>query len=145
MIQIYSDGSCKNTTTKEGGWAYIVILSNGEELDDCGYCEETTNNRMEMMAVIEGLKSVYHIKEPKTVISDSKYVVDGATSWMPQWKKDGWGRKRGRKVMNLDLWQELDSLIDGVVFKWVRGHDGNKYNEMCDMMASVTIENYSLV
>jgi len=142
MIKLYTDGACKNTTTKDGGWSYIAIFPNGSELDDCGWVSETTNNRMEIQAVIEGLERIKSFLEPITVFTDSMYIVDSMTKWIAGWKRNGWQRRKG-KLLNVDLWEKMDALNQSlnISWRWVKGHNGDKYNEMCDMMAEQIIEN----
>ena len=97
---------------------------------------ETTNNRMELQAAIEGLKA---LKRPMEIDlhTDSKYVMQGVTDWMPRWKSNGWRTAAKKPVMNQDLWQELDAALQRhqVTWHWVKGHAGNEMNERCDELA----------
>ena len=106
----------------------------GKESIEVGREPNTTNNRMEMMAVIAGLT---RLGKPSnvTVVSDSKYVIDGMSSWMKKWKRNGWTRSGG--IKNLDLWKKLDVLVTkhNVSYKWVKGHSGHPENERCDKLA----------
>ncbi len=134
-VTIYTDGSCSKNPGP-GGWAAVLIY-NGREKEIFGGEKETTNNRMEMTAVIEALSS---LKEPCRVqlFSDSKYVVDSINKkWVYSWEKKNWKKSDGSKALNIDLWQKLLPLlkIHDVCFNWVKGHDNNKYNEICDKLA----------
>lgn len=140
-VTIYTDGSVRSNPGGNGGWACILIYAddNGKEFrkELFGAVVNTTNNRMEMRAALEGLKA---LKEPceVTVITDSQYLANGMTSWVYNWKKNGWSNASGSSVLNQDLWQELvfAAARHKVTWKWVRGHNGNVYNERCDQLAS---------
>lgn len=133
-INLYTDGSCLNNP---GPGGYGVILKYKEHVKElsCGYLQ-TTNNRMEIMAVIVGLEQ---LKEPccVTVSSDSQYVKNGITSWIKTWKRNGWMTSNKKPVKNKDLWQRLDSLCQKhlVKWEWVKGHAGHAENERCDELA----------
>ena len=134
-VDIYTDGSCRKNPGP-GGWGAILVYS-GRELELSGGEAETTNNRMELIAVISALLA---LKEPceATVTSDSKYVCDAMNKgWAVSWKKKGWKKSDNSKAQNPDLWEKLLSLCDThkVDFVWVRGHNGHPYNERCDKMA----------
>jgi ribonuclease HI len=138
-VILYTDGACKGNPGP-GGWAFVLRHpQTGKELERFGSEPDTTNNRMELLAVIEGLKA---LKKPSRVelVSDSKYVLQGIEEWMPKWKKFGWQRKaRGNNpVKNVDLWQELDRLVSlhELTFSYIPGHSGHYYNERCDELAS---------
>jgi len=107
----------------------------------CGGSKETTNNRMEIQAVIEALKV---IKKPSEIIinTDSKYVMDGITKWINGWKKNGWRTADRKAVKNSELWQELDieSSKHSIEWRWVKGHSGDKYNDIADELARSGIE-----
>ena len=134
-VYLYSDGACFCNPGKGG---YCAILKcNGSEKVISGYSESTTNNRMELIAVIEGLKA---LKKPceVTVVSDSQYVCNAINKkWMFNWKKRGWKKSANKPVPNTDLWLELDALlkIHKVEFQWVPGHAGHPENERCDRIA----------
>ena len=125
-VILYTDGACKGNPGP-GGWAFILHHpQSGKTLERFGGEPETTNNRMELLAVIEGLQA---LTKPSCVelVSDSKYVLQGLKDWMPNWKKAGWQRKEGNQkkpVKNADLWQELDRLIaiHEMVYRHVLGH-----------------------
>ena len=134
-VEIYTDGSCR-CNPGPGGWGAILVYG-GRELALSGGEAETTNNRMELTAVIRALQ---RLKEPcaVTLTTDSKYVADGITKgWAASWKKKGWKKADKSPALNPDLWDTLLSLCDThtVEFVWVKGHAGHPYNERCDAMA----------
>ena len=136
-ISIYTDGACKMNPGK-GGWGVFVKNSN-EKL--CGGEFHTTNNRMELTAVIESFKYLKqkNIFQSCIVHTDSQYVYNGITKWRHGWKRNGWKNAKKQSVLNYDLWKQLDVLVEElgfVSFVWVRGHDGNCGNEMADMLAN---------
>ena len=137
-IEIYTDGACSGNPGP-GGWGAILCW-NGHEKELSGGESETTNNRMEMMAVIKGLGA---LKKPSTLTlyTDSKYVLQGATEWLEGWKAKGWKSASKKPVKNQDLWQEIDSLIKkhSVKFIWVKGHAGHEMNERVDKLAVAAI------
>ena len=138
-VQLFTDGACSGNPGP-GGWAFILRHpATGKELESSGGERETTNNRMEMMAVIHGLEA---LKRPARVeiVSDSIYVGKGLSEWMPKWKAQGWKRKEKgsyKPVINLDLWQRIDVLLatHRVKVTVVLGHNGHPENEACDRMA----------
>jgi ribonuclease HI len=140
-VILYTDGACKGNPGP-GGWAFVLQHpKTGKILEHFGSEPDTTNNRMELLAVIEGLKT---LKKPSQVelVSDSKYVLQGLKDWMPKWKRNDWRRKEGnswKPVKNADLWQELDRLmaLHELTFQYVPGHSGHVYNERCDELASL--------
>ena len=132
-VQLYTDGACRGNPGR-GGWGAILVFGKYEK-ELSGGERETTNNRMELTAAIEGLSA---LKEPcrVTLYSDSKYLVDAYNEgWVYSWER---AQFRGGKVKNPDLWQKLLSLtrIHEVSFVWVRGHNGHSYNERCDKLAT---------
>jgi ribonuclease HI len=139
QIELFTDGACSGNPGP-GGWAYIMRHpASGKVRDAWGAEERTTNNRMELMGVIEALGS---LKIPCDVklVTDSQYVGKGIAEWMPRWKAQGWRRKEGKTfkpVVNLDLWQRLDELLGRhrVRVELVLGHNGHPENEACDRMA----------
>lgn len=139
-IDIYTDGACSGNPGP-GGWGAILFY-NEQKKTLKGFSKQTTNNIMEMTAVYESLKA---LKEHCEVViySDSKYVIDGATKWIFNWKKNGWKNSQKKEVKNKSLWIELDSLLlkNSVKFVWVKGHDNNKFNEECDTIAREMITN----
>lgn len=138
-VQLFSDGACSGNPGP-GGWGCILRhRASGTEKELSGGAANSTNNQMEMMAVISGLESLTRATAVE-VITDSKYVADGCTSWMPNWKKNGWKRKDGARwvpVKNVELWQRLDGLLTKhrVRFTVVKGHSGHPENERCDELA----------
>jgi ribonuclease HI len=139
-IEIYTDGACRGNPGMGGWGAIIQFQNNSKEL--FGGRAETTNNQMEMQAVIEGLKA---LKEPCKIIlyTDSKYVMDGITSWIHRWKKNNWKTANKKPVKNMGLWQELDQLANQheITWKWVKGHAGIAGNERADELANKGIDN----
>lgn len=138
-VQLFTDGACSGNPGP-GGWAYIMKHpASGKILEASGAEPATTNNRMELTGVIEGLAT---LKRPCGVelVTDSEYVGKGIRDWMPRWKAQGWRRKQGvqfKPVVNLDLWQRLDELVarHQVKVSLVLGHNGHPENEACDRMA----------
>ena len=134
-IKIYTDGACSGNPGP-GGWSAIII-ENGVEKELSGYSPQTTNNRMEIMAVINALSSV-NLPSNVEVISDSKYVCDAINKdWIYLWQKNSWKKANKHPVLNVDLWMQLLPLLKkhNVKFSWVRGHSGDYYNERCDKLA----------
>jgi len=138
-VVLYTDGACSGNPGP-GGWAFVLKhIPTGKELVRSGGMKRTTNNQMELTAVIEGLSS---LKRPTAleIVSDSSYVLNGLSSWMANWKKNGWRHKEKGKwveVKNMELWQKLDQLqqIHQLTFTWIKGHAGHPENERCDRLA----------
>ena len=133
-ITIYTDGACSGNPGK-GGWG-AVLIQNKEERYLSGSNQFTTNNQMELTATIEALKSI--VKPSNiTLYTDSQYVKNGITSWIFNWKKNGWKTANKKIVANKDLWIELDKYVDfhSVDWFWVKGHAGDHYNEIADELA----------
>ncbi len=135
-VELFSDGACSGNPGP-GGWAYVLRHpATGKVREASGAEPETTNNRMELMAVIEGLRA---LTKPSLVdlTSDSEYVLKGLKEWLKGWKARGWKTAAKQPVKNQDLWQILDQLVSGheVRFHWIRGHAGHAENERCDAMA----------
>lgn len=133
-IELYTDGACSGNPGP-GGWGSLLVYK-GQEKELSGGALETTNNQMELMAVIEGLKK---LKEPCHIhiFTDSKYVLEGATKWLIGWKKNNWKKADKKPVLNVALWQELDELLSQhqVDWTWVKGHAGHPENERVDQLA----------
>ena len=134
-VDIYTDGACSGNPGP-GGFGAILVY-NGREKEMSGGERQTTNNRMELLAVITALEA---LKEPCTVTltTDSKYVSDGVNEgWARSWQARGWKKGDGKPAMNPELWERLLSLLDvhKVEFVWVKGHAGHPYNERCDTLA----------
>ena len=138
-VEIFTDGACKGNPGP-GGWAALLRLGRHEK-ELSGSESETTNNRMELTAVIRGLNALI---EPCSVdlYSDSKYVLDGITKWVHGWKKNGWVNASKKPVRNADLWHDLIEAAarHQVEWHWVRGHDGHPENERVDALASAQAE-----
>ncbi|MFT7144954.1 MAG: ribonuclease HI [Alphaproteobacteria bacterium] len=132
VVKAYTDGACSGNPGP-GGWG-VFLSYNGKEKELYGSELSTTNNRMELTAIIESLKALKR-SVPITIYTDSKYALEGATKWMPGWKAKGWTKKGGLK--NVDLWQELDKVLNDhdVSWQWVKGHSGNAGNERADALA----------
>ena len=138
--ELWTDGACSGNPGP-GGWAYIVRIPNSNLIfDDSGYVSETTNNRMELLAVIEGLRHTPYSTHV-VVFTDSKYVKQGITEWIKRWKKNGWLTANKKPVKNRDLWERLDALCQNhqVEWNWVEGHSGCELNECVDEMARAAI------
>jgi ribonuclease HI len=148
IIKIYTDGGCSGNPGP-GGWAYVMVIQQTSQEDtiiarDKGSEKDTTNNRMELTAVIMALRafmSLENIAGEAAVCTDSQYVQKGITEWIHTWKRNSWKTTNKKPVKNQDLWLELDSLAEKFPLKWewVKGHAGNKYNELCDAMTQEAI------
>ena len=136
-IEIYTDGACKGNPGP-GGWG-VLLKSGTTEKELFGGEPQTTNNRMELMAVIMALEA---LKRPCHVVlhADSQYVLKGITEWLAGWKAKGWKTAAKQPVKNVDLWQRLDALVarteHQIEWRWVRGHDGDPGNERADALAN---------
>lgn len=145
-MQLFTDGGCAGNPGP-GGWAYILRhLGTGVEKEVSGSDPETTNNRMELTAVIRGLEALRRSCRVE-LFTDSQYVGKGLSEWMPKWKENNWTRSEGRKrspVKNVELWKQLDELVSKheVVFSWVAGHSGHQENERCDELAVAAYQKY---
>ena len=134
-IELFTDGACSGNPGP-GGWG-AILRYNGHQKELCGGEKETTNNRMELTAVIEGLSA---LKEPCEIelFTDSKYVCDAVVKrWVYSWKANGWKKADKKPALNVDLWEKLLELLDThkVNFNWIKGHAGHPENERCDAMA----------
>ena len=134
-IKMYTDGACKGNPGI-GGWG-VYVLGENDETDLNGFDINTTNNKMELTAVIEGLKTLQN-KSEVTIVTDSQYVKNGINQWIYKWKKNGWKTASKKPVKNKDLWKELDYLVRKHIidWEWVRGHSGNPGNERADLLAN---------
>ncbi len=137
-VTIYTDGACSGNPGP-GGWGALLIYGDHEK-ELSGGEAETTNNRMELKAVIEALHALKTDCEIK-LYTDSTYVKDGITSWIHNWKKNGWKTANKKPVKNADLWQELDAVqrTHTIEWHWVKGHDGHPENERVDTLAREAI------
>ena len=134
MLKIWTDGSCLGNPGP-GGWAFVA--TDGKNVAErAGGEKNTTNNRMELMAVIRALTAA-HRHTSVEIHTDSQYVKNGMQTWMKNWKKNNWRTADKKPVKNQDLWQQLDELATRVEIHWVwvKGHAGNEYNERCDELA----------
>ena len=138
-VRIFTDGSCRGNPGP-GGWAALLRYKDAEK-ELAGFEDHTTNNRMELRAVVEALRA---LKEPCRVslCTDSMYLRDGITKWIHNWKRNGWKTSAKEPVKNRDLWVALDEAAQRhqVDWKWVRGHAGHPENERCDRLAKEQID-----
>tara|TARA_A100001388_G_scaffold275393_1_gene260850 strand:- start:355 stop:792 length:438 start_codon:yes stop_codon:yes gene_type:complete len=139
-IRIYTDGACKGNPGI-GGWGVLILLEN-EQIELSGGSKETTNNQMELTAVIKAL-NFFDKKIDLDLYTDSKYVMDGITDYIKKWKINGWRTANKKPVKNISLWKALDELnnFHEIKWNWVRGHSGNPENEKADALANLGIEN----
>lgn len=138
-VVIYTDGACSGNPGP-GGWAAIVVLPEGEINELGGGGDHVTNNRMELMGAIQGLRAVAKRDDPVVVFTDSTYVIRGITQWIWGWRRKGWKNAEGQDVLNKDLWEDLSRLVGAragspVEWRYIRGHTGNPGNERCDEIA----------
>ena len=140
-IEIFTDGACKGNPGL-GGWGVLINNSNNF-IELKGTQRQTTNNRMELIAVIEGLKSIKE-NENIEITTDSMYVKNGINQWINNWKRNGWKTAAKKPVKNKDLWQQLDELVQNYSIKWiwVKGHSGHPGNERADQLANEAIEEF---
>lgn len=138
-VELFTDGACRGNPGP-GGWGALLRYG-GVEKTLHGGQNDTTNNQMELMAVIKGLEA---LKKPSQVVvtSDSKYVLSGITEWMPNWKRRGWKTANKKPVRNKELWQKLDELVERhqIQWNWVKGHSGHRENEIADQLANQGID-----
>jgi ribonuclease HI len=147
LLKIYTDGGCSGNPGP-GGWAYVIVADafQGDEIlaEQWGAEKDTTNNRMELTAVIESLwalKTMNDVPRQVTIYTDSQYVQKGITDWIHKWKQNAWRTSDKKPVKNKDLWMALDSLAGEFSpgWVWVQGHAGIEYNERCDRMTQGAI------
>src|SRR3989338_564581 len=138
-VELFTDGACR-VNPGPGGWG-VLIRYNEHEKQIYGSERYTTNNRMELMAAIEGLRT---LRKPCHVIitTDSQYVHDGITKWLPKWQKSGWRNSQKKSVKNADLWQALvnETKRHQITWQWVRGHSGHPENAIADQLANKAID-----
>ena len=146
-IEAATDGACSGNPGP-GGWGGLIIFDDKSELEIGGSEQNTTNNRMELTAAIKTLEKLktYKLKENFKLRTDSKYVIEGYTKWIINWKRNGWKTSSGKSVQNLDLWQKIDQLrINGLVMEYVKGHSGDKQNDRVDKIATNYSKGISLI
>jgi len=140
-IEIYTDGACSGNPGP-GGWGAVLLYKEHEKRISGGE-KDSTNNRMELRAVSEALKT---LKKPSelTVYTDSKYVMDGITKWIFSWKKNGWKTANKKPIKNIEFWQDLDAEVarHKIEWIWVKGHSGNRFNEVADQLARDAVEKF---
>ena len=142
QIEIFTDGACRGNPGP-GGWGVLLRIKGDRSTEKslCGGAAESTNNKMELQAAIEGLKS---LKEPceVTLFTDSKYVLQGITEWIKGWKAKGWKTAAKKPVKNVELWQQLDHEVQQhkVRWQWVKGHSGHRENDIADQLANRGID-----
>ena len=140
IILVWTDGACSGNPGN-GGWGVLIKYIDGKAIQLSGSEINTTNNRMEMLAVIEGLK---YLKNYTNIVvhTDSKYVMDGITNWIHTWKTNNWKNSQKKDVKNKDLWQELDNISRNfkIKWKWVKGHSGIEENDIADLLATNAIK-----
>jgi ribonuclease HI len=138
VIRITTDGACKGNPGP-GGWA-AILQWNGVEKTLSGAELQTTNNRMEMTAALKGLEALKRPSEV-TIVTDSRYLMDGITQWIHGWKRNGWRNSAKHPVKNADLWQALDAATTPhrIRWEWVKGHSGHPMNERADALANEAI------
>ena len=143
LVEIFTDGACKGNPGP-GGWG-AVLRYKGVEKQLFGGEADTTNNRMELLAVINALRSLKRHCRVR-ITTDSQYVKNGITEWMPNWKRRGWKTADKKPVKNQDLWQDLDAEVakQDVEWAWVRGHSGHPENELADELANRGVEELGL-
>lgn len=140
-IRAWTDGGCRGNPGI-GAWAFLIVdTETGKALERADGEQQTTNNRMEMMAAIEVLRSLSKPQSEIEIHSDSKYLIDSCTQWMPGWKAKGWKKKNG-ELKNVDLLQELDRLLSlhQVTWTWVKGHSGEAGNERVDLLLNEAMD-----
>lgn len=145
-VQLFTDGACSGNPGP-GGWAFILRHpASGKEIERSGGERQTTNNRMELMAVVRGLEELQRPSEVE-LLTDSVYVGKGLSEWLPKWKANGWRRREGKRlveVKNEDLWRELDRLAGRhrVHYTRVAGHSGHPENDRCDELAVAACQRF---
>ncbi len=143
-VDIYTDGACRGNPGR-GGWGAILVYGTKEK-EISGGEPMTTNNRMELMGAISALELLKESCDV-TLTSDSKYLTDAINKgWLENWKRNGWKKADKKPVLNIELWERLDTLLakHTVRFVWVHGHEGHVYNERCDVLATTFADTFSV-
>ena len=146
MVEIYTDGSSLGNPGP-GGWGTVVVIDGKITQELGGHDKDTTNNRMELQAAIEALKYInkHHNEHTVSIHADSSYVLNGITSWIFGWEKNGWRTANKKPVMNQEIWQELIALVRGfkgkIIWQKVKGHSGHVYNDKADEIATTYAAN----
>jgi ribonuclease HI len=138
---VYTDGACSGNPGP-GGWGAVIFDETKKQNNISGKVKNTTNNRMELMAPIMALKKIKPNSEV-TIYTDSIYVKKGITEWIKKWEKNGWKNANKKLVKNKDLWDELNNLCEKnkIIWKWIKGHSNNEYNNLADNLATIAIKN----
>jgi len=138
---IYTDGACSGNPGP-GGWGAVIFDESEKQLNISGKVKDTTNNRMELTAPIMALEKIKTDSEV-VIFTDSTYVKNGITDWIKKWEKNNWKNANKKPVKNKDLWIKLNNLCqkNKIVWKWIKGHTNNKYNNIADELATLAIEN----
>ena len=138
-VEIFTDGACSGNPGP-GGWGALLRYGDAER-ELSGHEPSTTNNRMELMAVIAAMEALTRPCDVN-ISTDSRYVMDGVTSWMANWKRNGWRTAAKKPVKNVDLWQRLDDALasHSVEWQWVKGHSGHPENERVDALARAAVQ-----
>ena len=138
---IYTDGACSGNPGP-GGWGAVIFDEKEKQYNISGNVKDTTNNRMELMAPIMALKKIKSMSNVM-IFTDSTYVKNGITEWIKKWEKNGWKSSSKKPVKNKDLWIKLNDLCqkNKVMWKWVKGHSNNKFNDLADELATLAIKN----
>jgi len=139
VVELFTDGACKGNPGP-GGWGSLLRFRDTEK-ELCGGEPDTTNNRMELTAVIKGLETLNRSCRVR-IVTDSQYVKQGVTQWMANWRRNGWRTANKKPVKNRDLWEALDAQIrrHQVEWQWVRGHSGHPENERADLLANKGVD-----
>ena len=139
IVEVFTDGACRGNPGP-GGWG-ALLRDKGQEKQLFGGEADTTNNRMELMAAIMALESL-PVHSNVSLTTDSKYMMQGITEWIANWKRRGWKTASKKPVKNVDLWQRLDAVVcqHSVRWHWVKGHSGHQENELADMLANQGID-----
>ena len=138
-IKIYTDGACKGNPGN-GGWGAVIIL-NDVVKEIKGYCKNTTNNKMELLASIMALRTIGSAEDIE-IYTDSMYLKNGITNWIHNWKKNNWLNSSKKIIKNKELWEEIDKFnnIYNISWIWVKAHNGDFYNERADELANIAIK-----